>query len=200
MSAVTPTPRPEAPESSRESRCWFSYPSRQLVQTPGVAKQVRDRQSGASDSPASTAGECWFRSPLPKPPIASTAVASVRADSCAVSAATAHGSAVDSEHTSDDSDSADEEVEGEEGEEGEEGGADGVRPENPQLGKLWGSAQYPEGCKNDYACWDWANILAAQEWCCPCRDRRNCIGRERMRPEELLWHRKEYQTTRPTNR
>lgn len=65
---------------------------------------------------------------------------------------------------------------------------------HPTSKALWSREQLPEGTSG-HACWDWANILAAQDWCCPCRDRRNCIGRERMKPEQLLLHRKEFQTS-----
>ena len=73
------------------------------------------------------------------------------------------------------------------------------RPQAGNAGKLWGPTQFPEGLKG-HACWDWANIQAAQAWTCPCSDRRNCIGSERLKPEELLIHRKECQTTRVVNR
>lgn len=62
-----------------------------------------------------------------------------------------------------------------------------------QTGELWTTDQFPEGNKG-HACWDFANIIAAQEWSCPCTDRRNCIGHERLKREALLIHRKEFQT------
>ena len=67
------------------------------------------------------------------------------------------------------------------------------RGQRTSTGHLWGKAQFPEGQKK-HACWDWANIQAAQAWSCPCEDRRSCIGQERMKPEALLIHRKEFQT------
>ena len=50
-----------------------------------------------------------------------------------------------------------------------------------------------------HACWDWTNIQAAQKWCCPCRDRASCISKERIRPEDLLIHRKDVQVGLQTN-
>ena len=49
----------------------------------------------------------------------------------------------------------------------------------PAASKLWSSAEFPEGTlggKN----YDMANLRAAQNWTCPCKDRRNCIGQERL--------------------
>lgn len=60
-------------------------------------------------------------------------------------------------------------------------------------GKLWTRAQFPEGNKG-HCCWDWSNIQAAQKWKCPCVDRYSCIGIDRLKPEELLFHRKEFLT------
>jgi hypothetical protein len=194
MSSVTPSFRSDAPgsaASTRESPCWFADPRAQLVQPMGVAGPG----GGPSSEPptqntiASTPEACWFSSQMLSPPVAAVA---------SVSAATPPPRA--SEQPAVESDSEDEGEDEFEGEGGEEGGADGVASRAPQLGKLWGSEQFPEGSGTTYACWDWANIMAAQEWVCPCKDRRNCIGRERLRPEDLLLHRKEYQTTRPTNR
>lgn len=68
------------------------------------------------------------------------------------------------------------------------------RPLAPPMGELWSADQFPEGTRN-HACWDWSNICAAQQWSCPCADRRNCIGEERLKPEALLIHRKEFQTS-----
>ena len=60
-------------------------------------------------------------------------------------------------------------------------------------GKLWTRAQFPEGV-NGAANWDLKNLLVAQNWTCPCADRRNCIGSERLQVTELYAHRKEFQT------
>ena len=60
-------------------------------------------------------------------------------------------------------------------------------------GKLWSKAQFPEGtsgAKN----WDMSNLLAAQTWVCPCPDRRNCIGSERVPLLDLYEHRKAFRT------
>ena len=76
---------------------------------------------------------------------------------------------------------------------------DHARATSTGSGKLWGPEQFPEGTKGPY-CWDWSNIQAAQAWECPCEDRPNCIGAERIRPEELLIHRKEICTTLRMNR
>lgn len=62
----------------------------------------------------------------------------------------------------------------------------------PCSGKLWTAKQFPEGVFRN-ACWSWANIKAAQAWSCPCRDRQNCIGSDRITPEDLLCHRKSFQ-------
>ena len=64
--------------------------------------------------------------------------------------------------------------------------------------KLWGPAQFPEGMRK-HALWDWSNIQAAQAWTCPCAGTRNCIGQERIRPEDLLVHRKNHQTSLKCN-
>ena len=45
--------------------------------------------------------------------------------------------------------------------------------------KLWTNAQFPEGTHPMSCNWDMANLQAAQNWTCPCTDRRNCIGSER---------------------
>ena len=44
--------------------------------------------------------------------------------------------------------------------------------------------------------WDIANLTAAQQWNCPCSDRRNCIGEERgIAVLQLYEHRKQFLTT-----
>ena len=58
------------------------------------------------------------------------------------------------------------------------GGELGIAPRTSNSGKLWGKAQFPEGCiglKN--AKMD--NLLAAQAWECPCDDR-NCLSADRI--------------------
>ena len=59
-------------------------------------------------------------------------------------------------------------------------------------GKLWTKEQFPEGCKGAFL-WDLENIKAAQEWCCPCKDRFNCIGKDRMGILDLVFYRKDWQ-------
>ena len=62
--------------------------------------------------------------------------------------------------------------------------------------KLWTNAQFPEGCVPIAANWDLANLSAAQEWECPCPDRRNCIGAGRgISLLQLYEHRKNFLTT-----
>ena len=58
-------------------------------------------------------------------------------------------------------------------------------------GKLWTKAQFPEGVTG-HANWDIGNLKAAQAWECPCPDRRNCIGNERLPREHLYEHRKAF--------
>ena len=65
-----------------------------------------------------------------------------------------------------------------------------------KLWKLWSNAQFPEGTRPLQANWDLANLTAAQEWDCPCTDRRNCIGAERgINALHLYEHRKQFLTT-----
>jgi len=69
----------------------------------------------------------------------------------------------------------------------------GALPIRKSTGKLWSKAQFPEGtsgAKN----WDMSNLLAAQTWVCPCPDRRNCIGSERVPLLDLYEHRKAFRT------
>ena len=61
-------------------------------------------------------------------------------------------------------------------------------------GKLWTKAQFPEGITGA-ANYDIANLTAAQDWTCPCSDRRNCIGVGRLDVVQLYQHRKDFQTT-----
>lgn len=62
-------------------------------------------------------------------------------------------------------------------------------------GKLWSRKEFPEGTKG-HKNWDISNLLAAQSWTCPCRDRKNCIGTDRLHSVlELYDHRKAFRTT-----
>ena len=60
--------------------------------------------------------------------------------------------------------------------------------------KLWSKGQFPEGT-DGASNYDLANLQAAQEWECPCTDRRNCIGSERVNVLKLYDHRKAFRTT-----
>lgn len=65
-------------------------------------------------------------------------------------------------------------------------------------GKLWSTAQFPEGTSGS-GNYDLANLMAAQEWSCPCPDRKSCIGADRISVLELYDHRKDFQTTAQTH-
>jgi hypothetical protein len=76
----------------------------------------------------------------------------------------------------------------------------GDKQENSKSGsappKLWSNSQFPEGVVPPAANWDMANLAAAQDWSCPCADRRNCIGAERgVSVLHLYEHRKLFLTT-----
>ena len=79
----------------------------------------------------------------------------------------------------------------------DEGGGDVSGTAQPKAAaKLWGNAQFPEGVRPMQANWDIANLTAAQQWNCPCTDRRNCIGEERgIAVLQLYEHRKQFLTT-----
>lgn len=68
------------------------------------------------------------------------------------------------------------------------------RKKKASTGKLWSNAQFPEG-HVDAANWDLENLKAAQAWSCPCVDRRNCIGQDRVSIIDLYEHRKAFRTT-----
>lgn len=59
--------------------------------------------------------------------------------------------------------------------------------------KLWSTKQFPEGTtgSNNY---DLANLIAAQQWTCPCPDRISCIGPDRLSVLDLYEHRKAFRT------
>lgn len=69
--------------------------------------------------------------------------------------------------------------------------------ESLSSGKLWTSKQFPEGTQGS-SNFDLANLMAAQDWVCPCSDRKNCIGIDRLSVLELYDHRKDFQTTAQT--
>ena len=126
-----------------------------------------------------------FRSPsssgvppaVPPPPVSNDGDGNGHVDS--------NGEYYNSASDSEDEDSEDEFADEEES----------VTTSSSNKGKLWDNRLFPEGMKG-YSCWDWTNCLAAQEWKCPCLDRRSCISRERLRTEDLLIHRKEQQTSK----
>ena len=70
----------------------------------------------------------------------------------------------------------------------------GGNASTPRSVKLWSNAQFPEGVRGQ-GNYDLANLEAAQTWSCPCADRRNCIGAERLKLTALYEHRKEFMTT-----
>ena len=61
--------------------------------------------------------------------------------------------------------------------------------------KLWSTQQFPEGTKGAAINSDLANLKAAQEWECPCKDRKSCISVERVGVLELYEHRKAFRCT-----
>lgn len=64
--------------------------------------------------------------------------------------------------------------------------------------KLWSRRQFPEGTEG-HKNWDVANLQAAQAWTCPCADRVNCIGKDRLQNVlDLYDHRKKFRTTAHT--
>lgn len=65
-------------------------------------------------------------------------------------------------------------------------------------GKLWSSAQFPEGTAGSKN-WDMANLQAAQAWECPCHDRQNCISADRVPMLTLYEYRKEFRTGHARN-
>ena len=64
-------------------------------------------------------------------------------------------------------------------------------PRRKSTGKLWSTAQFPEGTTGARN-WELANLHAAQSWDCPCPDRKNCL--DRMTILELYEYRKQFQT------
>ena len=65
-------------------------------------------------------------------------------------------------------------------------------------GKLWSAVQFPEGT-DGVKCWDVANLMAAQQWECPCHDRTNCISADRVSVLELYEYRKAFRTAHAGN-
>eukprot|EP00965_Chrysotila_dentata_P059118 1962209-Pleurochrysis_carterae.AAC.4 len=61
-------------------------------------------------------------------------------------------------------------------------------------GKLWNHTQFSQGTTGAYN-WDPENLAAAQAWSCPCKDRVNCIGANRMPNTAVFEVRERFQTT-----
>ena len=59
------------------------------------------------------------------------------------------------------------------------GGTSGSAGGTSGSGKLWSKAQFPEGTQGAQN-YEMANLMAAQQWSCPCPDRDNCIGQSRL--------------------
>ena len=93
---------------------------------------------------------------------------------------------------------SDEEDFDEDGEDDDDDGSSHAVAAPPQprksTGKLWGTQQFPEGT-NGPSNYDLDILNAAQNWDCPCPDRRNCIGAERLSVLDLFEHRKKFRTT-----
>ena len=70
-----------------------------------------------------------------------------------------------------------------------------ARVQAGSAGKLWSKVEFPEGCAPIQASWDMDNLLAAQNWSCPCADRSNCISADRLSVLELYEYRKKFLTT-----
>lgn len=69
-----------------------------------------------------------------------------------------------------------------------------VRKKDSSSGKLWSKSQFPEGVVGS-ANWDVANLRSAQQWECPCVDRANCIGEDRISILDLYEYRKKFRTS-----
>jgi len=87
--------------------------------------------------------------------------------------------------------SADEANAAEGSEAADNGTADDAACDGQSTSKLWTADQFPEGITGAWN-WDLENLKAAQEWECPCLDRRNCIGSERISVLELYDYRKNW--------
>ena len=68
------------------------------------------------------------------------------------------------------------------------------RASKESTGKLWTKEQFPEGT-DGAANFEMANLIAAQEYSCPCNDRHNCIGSERLSILQLYNYRKTFRET-----
>ena len=90
---------------------------------------------------------------------------------------------------------SDDEWEGEEEEEEEEEcvpcdvGSSAAPPSSSA--KLWTKKQFPAGVESSNN-WRMENLRAAQEWSCPCLDRTNCIGADRICVLRLYDHRQRF--------
>ena len=61
--------------------------------------------------------------------------------------------------------------------------------------KLWTNREFPEGVTPLQSNWDMANLIAAQNWTCPCTDRTSCISADRLTVLQLYEYRKHFLTT-----
>ena len=57
--------------------------------------------------------------------------------------------------------------------------------------RAWSKAQFPAG-SDGISNLEMSNLVAAQEWSCPCPDRDNCIGDDRLKLLDLYEHRKKW--------
>ena len=75
---------------------------------------------------------------------------------------------------------------------------DAPPPKATGSGKLWTKKEFPAGVTNPYN-WDMQNLKAAQAWRCPCKDRDNCIGEERVCVLKLYDYRQKFRQTEAKN-
>ena len=97
----------------------------------------------------------------------------------------------------DSSDEVEEEDEDEQGSDDEDEPGSARPARSSASRKLWSALQFPEGMSGA-SNYDLANLMAAQRWECPCKDRVSCIGQERLKTMELYEFRKAFRTTAAT--
>ena len=95
-----------------------------------------------------------------------------------------HNAALEDDHLADSEDDA--------GSEDDDVGGEGGSS-SQDAGKLWTKAQFPEGTMGA-ANYTMSNLMAAQDWMCPCLDRTNCIAPSRLTVLQLYEHRKSFLT------
>ena len=106
----------------------------------------------------------------------------------------ADGSDHDQESEAEDYDDECDECDYEECDYDQSDGWNGGGASSSASGKLWSKAQFPEGVVGASR-YDMANLQAAQAWTCPCADRENCIGADRLKLLDLYEYRKKFVTT-----